>query len=89
MAAPAGRPTAPLNGTYGSELCDGAASSVVLSWSPVRFAPLGPIGREVSVNAHVEDVQMHSPLIGSQNGVEQLDETGRGRAGCERWAEGE
>ena len=75
MAAPAGRPTAPLNGTYGSELCDGAASSVVLSWSPVRFAPLGPIGREVSVNAHVEDVQMHSPLIGSQKGVEQLDAT--------------
>ena len=48
---------------------------------PVRLAPLGPIGRDVSVNAHVEDVQMHSPLIGSQNGVEQLDETEEGSGG--------
>ena len=75
---------APLKGTYGSEVCVDAEPSVELIWLPVRFAPLGPIGRDVSVNAHVEDVQMHSPLIGSQNGVEQLDETGRGRAMCQR-----
>ena len=33
---------------------------------------LTPIARELSVKAQVEDVQIHSPLIGSQNGVEQL-----------------
>ena len=63
---------APLKGTYGSELWVAAEPSVELISLPVRFAPLGPIGRDVSVNAQVEDVQMHSPLIGSQNGVEQL-----------------
>lgn len=79
--APTGRPTAALNGTYGSVLAVAADSSVELTWSPVRFAPLGPIGRDASVNAHESDVQMHSPLMGSQKGVEQFDETicgGRG-----------
>ena len=71
---------APLKGTYGSEVCVDAEPSVELIWLPVRFAPLGPIGREVSVKAQVEDVQMHSPLIGSQNGVEQFEGTGRGES---------
>jgi hypothetical protein len=31
-----------------------------------------PIGRELSENWHVLDVQMHFPATGSQNGVEQL-----------------
>ena len=39
---------------------------------PVKLAPLGPIGRELSVNAHELEVQMHCPAMGSQNGVEQL-----------------
>jgi len=39
---------------------------------PVRFAPFGPIGRELSVNAHELSVHRHCPLIGSQNGVEQF-----------------
>ena len=68
-----------MNGTYGSALSDALDElSDEETWSPVRFAPLGPIGREVSVKAQVEDVQMHSPLIGSQNGVEQFEGTGRG-----------
>ena len=73
--APAGRVTAPLKGTNGSEVCEASAPSSP-TWSPVRFAPLGPIGRDVSVKAHVEELQMQSPLIGSQKGVEQLGETG-------------
>lgn len=40
---------------------------------PVKFAPLGPIGRELSVNAHSEELQMHLFPMGSQNGVEQFD----------------
>ena len=80
--APTGRPTAALNGTYGSVLAVAADSSVELTWSPVRFAPLGPIGREVSVKAQVSDVQMHAPLTGSQKGVEQF-EGSRKRAGAE------
>ena len=65
-----------MNGAYGSDVSVDAEPSVELTWSPVRFAPFGPIGRDVSVKAHVSDVQMHSPLIGSQKGVEQLDATG-------------
>jgi len=34
-----------------------------------------PIGRELSVNWHVDDVHMQFPAIGSQNGVEQLEGT--------------
>jgi hypothetical protein len=34
------------------------------------------MGRELSANAHVFDVQMQLPAIGSQNGVEQLTGTG-------------
>jgi hypothetical protein len=33
------------------------------------------MGRELSVKAQVEDVQMQLPLIGSQKGVEQFDGT--------------
>lgn len=40
---------------------------------PVKLAPFGPIGRELSVNWHVDDVHMQFPAIGSQNGVEQLE----------------
>lgn len=55
---------------------------------PVRFAPFGcpaqlghitritkrltPMGLEPSVNEQVSDVQRHSPLIGSQKGVEHF-----------------
>ena len=67
-----------MKGTYGSAVWDADEPSLELTWFPVRFAPLGPIGREVSVKAQVEDVQMHSPLIGSQNGVEQFEGTARG-----------
>ena len=63
---------AALMGTYGSAVWDADEPSLVLTWFPVRFAPLGPIGRDVSVKAHVEELQMQSPLSGSQNGVEQL-----------------
>ena len=66
---------AALKGTYGSAVCDADEPSLELTWFPVRFAPLGPIGRDVSVKAHVEELQMQSPLIGSQKGVEQLGET--------------
>ena len=72
-----------MKGTYGSAVWDADEPSLELTWFPVRFAPLGPIGRDVSVKAHVSDVQMHSPLIGSQKGVEQFDATGRGRKGGE------
>ena len=73
---------APLNGTYGSALCDDCAPSPdVGTSSPVRFAPLGPIGRLWSVNAHVDELQMQSPLSGSQNGVEQFAGR-RNRAWC-------
>jgi len=40
---------------------------------PVKLAPFGPIGRELSLNWHVLDVQMHCPATGSQKGVEQLE----------------
>ncbi len=92
MATPAGSvaaAAAPLKGTYGLGVEVDAEPSVEVIWPPVRFAPLGPIGRDVSVNAHVEDVQMHSPLIGSQNGVEQVDETERGGTVRKRWRRGE
>jgi len=39
---------------------------------PVKFWPLAPMGRELSVNAQVLDVHRHCPAIGSQKGVEQL-----------------
>jgi len=39
---------------------------------PVKFAPFGPIGRELSENWHVLEVQMHCPATGSQKGVEQF-----------------
>ena len=67
-----------MKGTYGSLVWDASAPSLEPIWSSVRFAPLGPIAREVSVKAQVEDVQMHSPLIGSQKGVEQFAGTVRG-----------
>jgi hypothetical protein len=31
------------------------------------------MGRELSLNAHVVELQMQWPATGSQNGVEQLD----------------
>jgi hypothetical protein len=33
------------------------------------------MGRVASMNAHVLELQMQFPAIGSQNGVEQLDDT--------------
>jgi hypothetical protein len=41
---------------------------------PVRFVT-DPMGRELSVNAQVDELQMHWPATGSQNGVEQLEGT--------------
>jgi hypothetical protein len=46
--------------------------------APVRFVT-EPIGRELSANAHVDELQRHEPATGSQKGVEQLDGTVRGR----------
>ena len=43
---------------------------------PVRFAPLGPMGLDVSWNLHESEVQTQVPLMGSQKGVEQLAGTG-------------
>ena len=78
-----------MKGTYGSALCVALASpSVELTWSPVRFAPLGPIGRDASVNAHESDVQMHSPSMGSQKAVVQLSGTEKGISACSRRTSG-
>ena len=90
MNTPAGSAAegaAPLNGTNGVLLLDAPEPSVELIWSPVRFAPLGPIGRESSTNEHELEVQMHLPSIGSQKGVEQLAGR-RWRAGAESVAWG-
>lgn len=42
---------------------------------------LTPIGRELSANAQVDDVQIQFPAMGSQNGVEQLAGTRLGARG--------
>lgn len=47
---------------------------------PVKFAPFGPIGRELSENWHVLEVQMHCPATGSQKGVEQF--VGKRKRAC-------
>lgn len=62
-------PSAPLNGTYDGV---GVPVSDPPVPPPVKFAPLGPIGRDSSVNWHAEDVQRHLAPIGSQKGVLQL-----------------
>jgi len=62
---------APLNGTKLDDAAPLAAEPPVPP--PVKLAPFGPIGRELSVNWHVLDVQMHCPATGSQKGVEQLE----------------
>lgn len=59
---------APLKGLY-DDVADGFDPPVP---PPVKLAPLAPIGRELSVNAHELDVQMHCPAMGSQKGVEQF-----------------
>jgi hypothetical protein len=66
----------PLNGTYAVVLAGSKAPPVP---PPVRFAPLGPMGLDVSWNLHESDVQTQVPLMGSQKGVEQLAGTGIAR----------
>jgi len=64
---------APLNGTnVGWEETEALDAEPVPP--PVKFAPLGPIGLESSTNEQFEAVQIHCPLMGSQNGVEQFAE---------------
>ena len=46
-----------MKGKKGSEVWDESEPSVELICEPVRFAPLGPMGREVSVNAQSADLQ--------------------------------
>ena len=41
-----------------------------------------PMGRELSTNAHVDDVQIHFPAIGSQKGVEQFAGTACNAGQC-------
>jgi len=70
---------APLKGTKLDEAAPLAAEPPVPP--PVKLAPFGPIGLELSENAHVLEVQMQSPLTGSQNGVEQF--VGKRKRACE------
>jgi hypothetical protein len=62
----------PLNGTYAVVPAGSKPSPVP---PPVKFAPLGPMGPDVSWNLHESDVQTQVPLMGSQKGVEQLPGT--------------
>ncbi|KAJ7740951.1 hypothetical protein DFH07DRAFT_62250 [Mycena maculata] len=61
----------PLNGTYDA-VAVALPSETPPVAPPVRFAPFARMGRDVSVNAHLLDVQRHLPVTGSQNGVEQF-----------------
>jgi hypothetical protein len=76
-SSPAGVRTAPFRIPLPVVVAAAPASEPDALLAPVRFVT-EPIGRELSANAHVDELQRHEPATGSQKGVEQLDGTVRG-----------